>query len=70
MSLRFPGTDAKELPEEYRERKRPQYSRMSNIGRCRPISIHKGFLWIESGLAFHSHFETGEEWVSRRGRLA
>ncbi|KAL5556360.1 hypothetical protein UlMin_038596 [Ulmus minor] len=43
VSLRFPGTGAKELPEEYRGRKRPQYSLVANIAKCCPISIHKGF---------------------------
>ena len=40
VSLRSPGTDTKELPEEYRGRKRPQYSQVANIARCCPISIN------------------------------
>ena len=49
VPLSSPWTGAKELPEEYRGRKCPQYSQAANIGRCCPISIHKHFV-EESGI--------------------
>ena len=69
MPLRFLGTGAKELPEEYRGRKRPQYSKTTNIAGCCPISIHGRQPRIELGLAFQGHFGPGEERVGRRGWL-